>query len=80
MDVREIANELAKFISNVGAIPIADVDSVATLRELGVDSATSISLAAHIEEQYGLSADEEIVLGAASIWELAQLIDQNGRK
>jgi acyl carrier protein len=74
LDQSEICTNLAAYIAKIASIPSYDIRPDDSLDTLGVDSAATISLSAHIEATFGVEVDESDLAKNTSVKELASII------
>lgn len=70
----EVFENLRAVIAKQARIPVQEIDGNESLDMLGIDSVGTISIAAHIEEQFNVMVGPDDITGDATIVEISRLI------
>lgn len=76
----QVQNNLKHLLAKAANVRLADISGQETLDMLGIDSAGIISLAAHIEDQFGVMIDAQDIVGNVTIADVSRLIAQRANK
>ncbi len=76
---KQVQDNLKMVLAKATNVQPDDISGQETLDMLGIDSAGTISLAAHIEEQFGVMVDAQDVVGNVTVTQIAQLILQKSQ-